>query len=458
MALARPHILLISDSLQPVAIARGTVHDRSIIVVGGNATVGGIVHGDVVVAGGNLFLHPGAQVDGEAIAIGGGVYRSTRAVARGGTRAFRDETYLSRRSNHAMVLMRRELSVDLRPAWELPVRAGVRIPSYDRINGLSAPWAPLFRPTRGIEIEPRVTYRSQLGTIDPLLAVSATLPKATGLTLAAGRVTATNDAWIRTDLSNSLSVIAGGSDVRNYYRADRVELLVQRSWATATVAYSFGVGGATERSWSVGDPDSLRSTPWSFFDREDVDAMTRGNPSVERGRISSALAVATLAWRLGDVHVRAELRGESGWDAPETGSFTQGTGNVGIAFPTFGAQRFSAEMHAVATGSTAPRQRYAYLGGGSTLPTIEPPLAMGGGSLFFLDSRYDIPVSRIKIPFAGSPTVTLRYATGAAGPSSLPTFTQNIGTRVALGFVRIDWWLDPVSRRHEFGIGWSFVR
>jgi hypothetical protein len=307
-----------------------------------------------------------------------------------------------------------------------------------------------------------VTYRSQLGAIDPSLAIAVTLPKATGITLAAGRVTATNDAWIRSDLSNSLSVIAGGSDVRNYYRADRAELLVQRAWTyatkTATVAYSFGVGGATERSWSVGDPDSLHSTPWSFFDREDIDAMARGNPSVARGRIHSALAVATIEWRLADVRIRGELRGEQGWNAPGTGSFNQGTLDFGIGFPTFGVQRFLSELHVVATGSEAPRQRYAYLGGGSTLPTIEPQLAMGGGSLFFLDSRYEIPFPRIRIRFAGSPTVTFRYAVGGAGPASLPDFTQNIGTRLGLGFIRADFWVDPVSRRHEFGIGWSFVR
>src|SRR6185369_17647982 len=63
------------------------------IVIRRDDTVASTVHGDVIVVGGDLFLHPGARIDGRAIAYGGGVYNSSLGMAGREKISFRDFTY-----------------------------------------------------------------------------------------------------------------------------------------------------------------------------------------------------------------------------------------------------------------------------------------------------------------------------------------------------------------------------
>ena len=128
-------------------------------------------------------------------------------------------------------------------------------------------------------------------------------------------------------------------------------------------------------------------------------------------------------------------------------------------FPTFGVQRFRADLHVVATvGDTTPAQRYAYLGGSGTLPSMDTPLTLGGDQLLHLDSRYEIPVRRIQLPFIGSPTVSLRHRIGSAGVQHLPRFTQNVGAVLLLSFLRVEYTIDPATSDSRFGAGLSFAR
>ncbi|HEY5417476.1 MAG TPA: hypothetical protein VIK41_21725, partial [Gemmatimonadaceae bacterium] len=73
-AAAGPHDLIVADSSRRLTFPRGTTLPRTTIIVGGNASVAAAVRGDFIVVGGDLFLQPGAAVQGKAIAIGGGVY------------------------------------------------------------------------------------------------------------------------------------------------------------------------------------------------------------------------------------------------------------------------------------------------------------------------------------------------------------------------------------------------
>ena len=58
---------------------------------------------------------------------------------------------------------------------------------------------------------------------------------------------------------------------------------------------------------------------------------------------------------------------------------------------------------------------------------------------------------------AGAPTITLRHIVGGAGIDRLPTFTQNVGLRVAIGFLRVDFLIDPAdTHRHDAGVGFGF--
>ena len=146
-------------------------------------------------------------------------------------------------------------------------------------------------------------------------------------------------------------------------------------------------------------------------------------------------------------------------ESPGDERFAQATFDASIAFPTFGVQRFRSDLHVVATvGDTTPPQRFAYVGGTGTLPVIEEPLSLGGDQLLHLESRYEIPIPRVAVPFLGSLTVGLRHRIGSAGVQGLPRFVQNVGPVMSLGFVRVDYVIDPATNESRFAVGLSFAR
>ena len=104
-----------------------------------------------------------------------------------------------------------------------------------------------------------------------------------------------------------------------------------------------------------------------------------------------------------------------------------------------------------------PHQRFAYLGGTSTIVTLDL-LTLGGDQLLYVESQYSIPFERIRIPFVGSPTLAVRHMIGSAGVGSLPDFVQNVGARVSLNLVRLDYAIDPATRDSRFGISLSLFR
>ena len=149
---------------------------------------------------------------------------------------------------------------------------------------------------------------------------------------------------------------------------------------------------------------------------------------------------------------------ETALETPDESRFTQATLEALVAFPTFRNHTFSFEAHAVHTfGDTAPPQRFAYLGGSGTLPTFDL-LEFGGDRLLFFESRYAIPIERIQIPIVGSPVIMLRHMIGMAGVDSLPPFEQNIGVRLIVGLIKVDFTVDPVSRDSKVSAGLSLVR
>jgi hypothetical protein len=457
-ALAQPHDVLLTDSTRRLVIARATILPRTTIIVGGDASVGATVRGDVIVVGGDLFLRPGARIDGRAVAIGGGVYGSTLASTGAGTRSFRDRTFDATTTADGVQLRYRVLGVG-DPRIDLPLFEGLRIPSYDRVDGASVPWGPILRPTSRVELEPTVVYRSQLGAWDPGLNALIRAGEIWRLTIDARRGTFTNDAWIYSDLINSFNAFFASLDTRNYYRADRIEAALGRIDRTVTLELETYVGVATERAWSVGSSDTLGSRPWTVTGRGDDDNFARGNPPIDPGRITSAVLGGSARWRYGDVLTNTVARVEVPWRAPGESRFVQLTVDGTVQFPTFGLQRFRSDLHIVATpGDTTPRQRFAYLGGNGTLPVIEHPLSLGGDQLLFVDSRYEIPFPRVTVPFAGAPVLALRHRVGSAGVQRLPRFVQNIGAMVTLSYLRLEYSVDPASRKSRVSLSIAFAR
>jgi hypothetical protein len=459
-ALAGPHDIMAADSVSQVILPRGTELPRTVVILGGDASVGATVRGDVIVVGGDLFLRPGASIDGQAVAIGGGVYGSTLASVRGGTESLRDHTFDIAQHTEVTRLDYRYIG-SREPGFELPLLEGLRIPTYDRVNGASVPWGPVLRPTARWIVDPTITYRSHSGEWDAGVNALFQLGERYTLTIDGRRSTFTNETWIYSDLINSFNSLVGGSDTRNYYRADRGEVTIRRydEYVEPRLALERFIGVSSERAWSVGSPDTLGSRPWSFAGRYDVNKLARTNPAIEPGRISSVFVGGVARYQLGDVRITGTGRIEVPIETPGDERFAQATFDASIAFPTFGVQRFRSDLHVVATvGDTTPPQRFAYLGGTGTLPVIEDPLSLGGDQLLQLDSRYEIPIPRVAVPFLGSLTVSLRHRIGSAGVQGLPRFVQNLGPVMSLGFVRVDYVIDPATNEGRFAVGLSFAR
>ena len=457
-ALAKPHVVLWGDPANHVALRRDTSYAVTVIVIGGSATVGSRVAGDVIVVGGDLFLHPGAQIDGRVVAIGGGIMNSTLAIVRGQRLEFRDNTFSVTRTGRDVALDYVDLGTTKYPIFTLPSIYGVRLPAYERVSGLSLPFGPLVSLDTGrYEFEPIITYRSDLGEIDPSLEARASAGRRLDIVLRGARATLTNDAWIHSNLINSLRVLVLGRDSRNYYRADRADLRATRRWETETMQVTPFVAALTERAWSVGPETLTVSAPYSITGRRSEQGMVRPNPPIRRGRISSGLVGARAHWEQHLVVIGISAQLEQPFQAPDEANFTQGTLDGDVSFPAFLNHTFEFHMHTVLTGGDgAPPQRFAYLGGSGTLPTLDL-LEMGGDQLFYVDNRYIIPLP-LTLPLVGSPSVALRYAAGSAGVGSLPRFVQNIGVRGSLSVLHAEYMVDPKSHDTNFSIGVSLSR
>jgi hypothetical protein len=459
--LARPHrVIVTSDSL--LSLPRDSVIDQTIVIIGaGRVTVASRVAGSVIVVGSDLFLHPGVDIAGDAIAFGGGVYTTALGVVRGRVTAFRDFTFAVTPEGGDFHLRYREIAVQQIDRLELPgPLKGFRIPSYDRTNGLSLPWGPRFNwVTPRITIDPVLTYRSDLGEVDPHVSGRLDLTRTSRVLLAVGRSTLTNEGWIRGGFLNSLSSLATGSDVRNYRRATRLELFHERTMERGWGQLTPRIGLLMERARSVGPGPGAMSGPWSLFQRTDtLEGMRRPNPAVIHEDLSSVAIGSDIDWEDQEVRLSGQVGIEGAVDAPGDARFAQATVDGRIEFPAFRNHSFRVEAHALITaGDPAPPQRFSYLGGSGTLPTVDL-LSMGGDQLLFLESRYTIPIDRISVKFLGSPSVMVRHMIGAAGVDRLPGFVNNLGVRLAISLLKADFVIDPETRDTEISIGVTFGR
>jgi hypothetical protein len=424
-----------------------------IVTPGANASITGTVHGDVIVFGGDLFLEPGAKVDGRAIAIGGGVYISALASALGGMLPERGARVEWHGTDTVAVTYWPPPS-DKPPMVSLPVLFGLRIPSYDRVNGLSVPWGPRLSIDSGrLVFDPVVTYRSNLGKFDPKGTVVWTPAPRLEIVGSAERGTFSNDEWSRPTLFNSLATLLVGSDTRNYFRADRLELTVARFWGDqqAGVALRPFLGVRDEFDWSTG-PNDPPHIVWSVIDRERPDKVRRFNPQIDVGRLSSALGGLSGGYRGESVNMSGSALIEVPFQAPNGQRFVQTTVDGLLKFTSFTDVQFQFGLHAVVTlGDTAPPQRFAYLGGGSTVATLDI-LQQGGDQLVWLYGEFLTPMHFIKFPVFGSPSIGAFVGTGSAGVQGLPHFTANIGPRLALSVFELDWVIDPVTQFTNVGL------
>src|SRR5690348_184529 len=136
--LATPHTVRAGN--ERLVLTRDSAISTSLLVLGRPTYLAGRVNGDVVVVGADLFLRPGVDVRGRAVAVGGTVALTTLGTVAGGTLSLRDETYDITREDQGFALRHRDLRAqDVTPVVALAGLQGFLIPSYDRVDGLSLP-------------------------------------------------------------------------------------------------------------------------------------------------------------------------------------------------------------------------------------------------------------------------------------------------------------------------------
>ena len=450
-AVSQPHVIVRGTGR--LDLPRDSTITSTLIVIGRPTYLASKVQGNVIVIGGDLFLRPGVDVAGHAVAIGGTVAPTTLGRVGGRIESYRDDVYdVSQGPTSTVLDLRPTDTADPMPLVQTNGIYGLMIPTYERVDGLSLPIGALVTLAGGgAVLEPTVTYRSRLGAWDPSVTAKVNEGGAVHFAGRAGYFTRTNDAWIYSDLVNSATSFFAGIDTRNYFRSKTADGRVFAAIARPGLTLEPFIGGRYE---SV-SPITAAGNVFSFKGRKDTEKMARLNPPVEAGTIGSGLLGAQLHDTMGVVTSRLRLEAEQSFTTVSgTGSFTQFTFDGRVGFPTFGAQSLRFRAHGVGTiGDSVSRARYAYLGGSGTLPVVDL-LELGGTDLLFVETRYLIPLPGVVLPLVGSPILTLSHFLGSAGVGSLPSLEQEIGAGIGLSALHFDFTTDAGgSRGHKFSVG-----
>jgi hypothetical protein len=453
---AGPHVVRAGST--PLELPRDSTITASLLVLGRPTYLASRVQGDVVVIGADLYLRPGVDVSGRAVAIGGTVAETTLGRVSGGVESRRDETFLVRRDSGRYSLDYRADRVEESEAiFQLGGLFGLQMPKYDRVDGLSLGVGALVQlHAHAVEIEPTVTYRSRLGVVDPGVQLRLNPTGTLRFEGRAARDTRTNDNWIYGDLVNSALVFFAGADARNYFRTDVGEGRLVAKVEHPAYTLEPHLGARFERVW----PITAVGNVYSVTGKTSVEKIQRPNPLVEPGHLASALLGAELSSSVGAVTAKLSTGVEQSFKAPPgTSNFLQLTVDGSVEFPTFATQRLYVRTHGVAThGDAVPMARFAYLGGSGTLRTLEL-LEQGGTALLYVESRYLIPIEAVQLPVIGPPVLTLRDAFGAAGIGALPGLQHEIGVGIGVSVLRVEYVRAVAGRSgHEFGVGISLSK
>jgi hypothetical protein len=351
-------------------------------------------------------------------------------------------------------LSQAQLSVDF------PLGVGIHTPTYDRVDGMSIPYGPTISVGDDrLVIDPLITYRSHLGSLDPSLGMVWRPDSLLSFSMTGARTTLSNDAWIRSNLMNSLYALFLGVDARNYYRADRAEGKVAFNIPMGSGTSDLYTGIRFENDWSTGWRVGERQGPYSFYNRPDTaNGTERPNPLVDRGHIASLLVGAESQYEIGRFSSRGNALFEGGWHTPMGTRFQQITVHDEGTVRTWGAEQVEWTVHVLTTpGGVVPRQRYAYLGGSGTLATVDL-LTLGGDHMYFVDALYIIPIPRLNLPVLGSAFVAPHFVTGGAGVGGFGQPVQNAGIRLGSGVARLDFLVNPRTHKGDLGVGFAFSR
>lgn len=433
------YLLLQRDTILPADFH--TTGD--VLVVDADVRLEGQVEGRVAVADGVLFVRPGGRIAGPIASVGGAVYPSGLSdvgeivETPAGTRV--EITTLGEG-----FLVRIEAPPAPRPVV-LPGALGLRLPTYDRVDGLTVRWGPqwrIVRPPDGPTLDPWLAYRSARGKVDGGILLAVPLGGGVQVTAEAARSTLTNEAWIRGDLANTLAALFLGSDYRDYYQSDYAALTLRRSPAAGPSAPALA---AAPRLTLLASRDRSLSTadPWSLFGGE---GMRRPNFPIDEGRVLSVTAGAELSWRGGNSTFSGDASVEHAISGGERLDFTRWLVHGRWTLDALWDHQVSlfARGMGPAANGPLPRQRWSFVGGVGTLPTF----ALGefrGDHLVFIESIYAAPLGFAELPFVGAPILRAIHAAGMAWPSGtpMPAWEQNVGLGLRLLVLDAAVFVDP---------------
>lgn len=444
-------------------LAAGDTLRGDVLVAAATLRVNGVIAGDLVIVDANVFLRPSARVLGNVRNIGGGFYPSDLAAVQGRVDSEPSAAYIAERNALGDVVI---TGITRRSALTLPQLFGLQVPTYDRVDGVTLGMAAELAFPRIGSLEPlargRVDYHSQRGAWGGM-AEAALARNRTELAGGVERVTATNERWIRGDLSNSISALVTGRDRRDYWQAERAYVEARRLLEERT----FGENGTrTTRAWVRGQVEEASSLaagdPWSLLG--DLD--DRPNMPVDDGRITSLTGGAATEWLTPRFAIEADAELELASSLLDgEHDFQRYLVHAAWAMPTIADHTLEIEAHAQGPlpGTTSlPRQRWSFVGGGGTLYTFEDA-EFRGDRVVFVETDYSIPLpARLSAGgMLGVPSLELLHVVGMAWTAdSTRSWEQNVGARLRFSVLWFRAVTNPkdFSGDAEFSVGVSFPR
>ena len=446
--LSGSHQLVIRD----MTVSRNDTIRGNLLVVRARFILEGTVIGNVVGVDANMYFRPGAVVTGTLTNIAGGFYPSEQA--RFGTVEDRPLAPYNVRDDKGDLVIE---GTNRRPAFKLGGPDGLRIPQYNRVDGLNIEFGPtlLLPPFGGVEpyLTGSVGYATDRGDLILRAGVGARRGRSTLSFGWEDNVTETNDRWIRSDFKNSISTIWDGKDYRDYYEAQR--------WY-GEFARTIEKGMRTSRYWIRGQREDASplatGSPWMVSEPDSI----RFNPLVPQSTITSLMVGAESEWKgaLSQwlVNGQVEVAGSGLVDSDHAFnaySLTAEYAMKAIANHTLEVEGF---FRGPLPGTEQlPLQRWTFVGGSGTLYTFDIG-EFRGDRLVFIETDYAIPFSeRLRLPFLGLPRLELIHNVGMAWSHDIDRdFEQNLGVRIQFSFAHARVILDPSNGETKFSAGLSF--
>jgi hypothetical protein len=443
--------LLANDTL----IASGDTIDGPALALDARIRINGVIRGDLLIVEGNVFVQPQGRILGNVTNIAGGFYPSDLATITGEVLSLPNAPYNVERSDSTIRIVgqrRRSLLV-------LDGFRGIRLPTYDRVDGLTLGFGggyylPPFGTAEPL-VRARLAYHTERRTFEGGLELDL-ISGPTILRAGASRATLTNEEWIRNALTNSASFLFLGKDYRNYYESDRLFISVDRNFGEDATTATASVGIQFENAESL-----LARDPFTFREPDSI----RRNPPVDEGHITSFVLGLGLGLQRTTFIADLDAEVELAVDAP---GFEGGFGRFELSGEW--ALQALANHALVIEGyfqgplpgtDSLPHQRWTFVGGSGTLYTFDIA-EFAGDRVAFVESEYIIPFpEQWRLPVLGSPSLGLLHHVGMAWSQDVNRdLEQNLGLRLRFPLVWARAVIDPSTAFDdlEFAVGVALWR